>query len=349
MLCELRKPIDYPLGLYLGPSRLTASYYNEDDQAISTLASVSASPAWRNFTEDLVRGHGRWGPDCENSIVCSDAITALFADAMAAILDASKSALGHAPVIGYVILPKNTSAFAGLFDIELHYNFPCYQWARHGDYIEYDIFKPTKAVHYAYRLPWGRNEDKNNEVEENFVLLANLELGYFELTGVCLEDFCTTSDLAARAWPELGEDALWPAMHLESNVTSDDRASPSAHFSQAVRLLADAVAAYMAPMVPTDPDRSCNFHGVVVAGAASEQAMAALRLALHDALPYANDSQFYDTVDAASVFSFGAAVLGHNTQLADEYVDCDCREDEELRRQHGGPLNDEFPCNRPMA
>ena len=302
------------------------------------MASVPASPAWRNFTEGLVRDRGRWGRDCEANMTCSNAAAALFADAMAAILDASASALGRAPIIGYVVLPRSTSVFTGLFDTVLHHDFPCYQWARRGDYIEYDIVRPTKAVQHAYQIPWGQNDDAA------FILLANLELGFLELAGVCPMDVCSTSDLAARAWPELGEDALWPAM--QSNTTSDDRASPSARFGQAVRRLADAVAAYMAP---TDIKRSGNFRGVVVAGAASEQAMAALRVALHDALPYANDNPFYDTVDLASVFSLGAAVLGRNTQLADERLDCDCMVDEALRRPQGYPLDDAFPCNRTMA
>lgn len=367
MRCQLRKPTDYPVGLYLGPSRLfvhllftssqiisrspqklyadnqrTASYCNEDDQAVTALASVPASPAWRNFTEDLVRGRGRWGRDCEANMTCSNATAKLFADAMTAILDASETALGHAPIIGHVVLPRNTSVFTGLFDTVLHHDFPCYQWARRGDYIEYDIVRLTKAVQHAYQIPWGQNDDAGDE--DAFILLANLEPGFLELTGVCPMDVCSTSDLAARAWPELGEDALWPAMR--SNTTSDDRASPSSRFGQVVRLLADAVAAYMAP---TDPERSGNFRGVVVAGAASEQAMAALRVALYDALPYANDTQFYDTIDLASVFSLGAAILGRNTQLADEHLDCDCTVDEELRRPHGYPSDDAFPCNRTIA
>ncbi|ERS98317.1 hypothetical protein HMPREF1624_05101 [Sporothrix schenckii ATCC 58251] len=349
MRCELRKPTDYPVGLYLGPSRLTASYYNEDDQAVATLASVPASPAWRNYTEDVVRDRGRWGWDCEADMTCSNATATLFADGMAAILDASESALGHAPIIGYVVLPHNTSELTGLFDMVLHHDFPCYQWARHGDYIEYDMIRPAQAVQYAYhdQMPWGQSDDTGEE--DAFVLLANLEPGFLELAGVCPKDVdvCRTSELAARAWPALGEDALWPPA-MRSNTTSDDRASPSARFGQAVRRLADAVAAYVTAAA-TEPECNGHVRGVVVAGAASEQAMAALRIALHDVLPYANDTPFYDTVDPASVFSLGAAVLGRNTQLADERGDCACMVDEALRRPEGSPLDDAFPCNRTMA
>lgn len=305
---------------------------------------------------ELVRDRGRWGGDCEYNLTCYNTTVTLFTDAMTAILDASEAALGHTPIIGYIALPQNTSAFTGLFDTVLHHDFPCYQWARRGDYIEYDIVRQTKAAQYAYQIPWERLHEQspaectkqvdNDDAKEEdaFFLLAIFEPDFFELAGGCVLDVCTTSDLGSRAWPELGEDALWPAT-LE-DMTSDNRASPSWHFGLAVRHLADAVAAYMEH---TDPDRRGKFRGVVVAGAASEQAMTALRVALHDALPYINDTQFYDTVDPASVFSLGAAVLGRNMQLADEQMDCDCMVDEDLRRPLGCPLDDEFPCNRVMA
>lgn len=306
---------------------------------------------------DLVRDHVHWDSACEDNSTCYNTTVTLFTDAMTAVLNASEAILGRIPVIGYIVLPRNTSYFKILFDMVLHRHFPCYQYARTGDYIEYDIVQHTKAAQYAYQIPWERlhehsvaerinhpdSDDTENE-EDSFFLLANLEPDFFELTGGCVLDVCGTGDLRSRAWPALGEDALWSAARKDS--TSSNRASSSWHFEQAVRALAGAVAAYMNH---TGTDGHGKFRGVAVTGAASEQAMTALRLALYEALPYANDTQFYDTIDPASVFSLGAAVLGRNMQLADEQMDCDCRVSEDLRRQHSYPSDDEFPCNRRMA
>lgn len=108
-------------------------------------------------------------------------------------------------------------------------------------------------------------------------------------------------------------------------------------------------------MEHTDPDRS-KFRGIVIAGAASERAMAALRFVLHETSPYASKTQFYDTVLPASIFNLGAAIVGRNKQLWNERQDCECMMDED-RRCPGGkpqdlpwtlPFDNEFPCNQPL-
>lgn len=281
---------------------------------------------------------------------------------MTAIVDASETALGHQPLIGYIVLPHNTTILREIFDDVLHYDFPCYGYARRGDDVHLDIVRHRKAAQYAYQIPWkplhsqstksqnDRHRDMEAE-EDAFFLLANFEPDFLELAGGCVHFACDSGDLVEpRAWPELGEDALWAA---GTTTLEEASASPGRRSGDMTTKLADAITFYMEL---TDPDRS-SFRGIVITGAASDRAMAALRFALHDALPFVNKTHFYDSVPPASVFSLGAALIGRNRQLGDEWHDCECIVDEDLRCPGGKrpdppwnlPFDNEFPCNRSLV
>ncbi|KAL1906398.1 hypothetical protein Sste5344_007874 [Sporothrix stenoceras] len=288
-------------------------------------------------------------------------------EAMEDIMIATEAVLGYKPVIRYLSLPHYAGTYWGIFNHIMHRVYDCFQWERDFCEIIYEIIVHREAAQHAYQLPWkdmnisetgfGWGSGTELEDEDTFFLLANLEADYFELSRVCILHVCEDSLSFSRPHMisiDLGEDTLWPEVSHDDAAAFVDINMPKAwdpsvdwHFGQAVQKMGDAISAFMA-RAPTAPGRDL-LRGIIVTGRASEQAMTALEIALRNTLPKVNDTRFYDTIQPSAVFSFGAAIVGRNAQLTDEFSGCSCSSDEAHRIERGYPLDDEFPCNREQA
>lgn len=282
---------------------------------------------------------------------------------MSLIINETARVLSHPPQIGLIVLPRNLFFYWTLLDDIMHEMFDCYRPPRRGDYIEYDIVHHLKAAQYGYRLitpddldvswsPDGRELwDKFGEVWHDdifaepdlYILLANLERDYLELSPFCVSIGCDMP-MVWEQLLDLGEDSL--QLHGGSHFDdfSEVQIPLNRELGHAAKKLAAGITSFMEKN--SFPRQKELLSAVVVAGGASETATDALGYALREALPFVNSTRFRDNLDPASVFSLGAAVPSRNIRLRDEQHDCDCDVPEHLREREGFPLDDEFPCNR---
>ena len=279
------------------------------------------------------------------------------------IINETARVLSHPPQIGLIVLPRNLFFYWFLLDDIVHEIFDCYRHPRRGDYIEYDIIDHLKAAQYSYRLitpddldvPWapdGRELwDKFGEVRHDdifadpnlYILLANLERDYLELSPFCVAFGCDMPTVSEQLL-DLGEDSLQLYRGSHFNDFLEVQIPLNREFSYAVKKLTAGIILFMEKN--SFPRQKELLSAVVVAGGASETALDALGRALREALPFVNSTRFRDNLDPASVFSLGAAAPSRNIRLYDEQHDCDCDGPERLRDREGLPLDDKFPCNR---
>ncbi|KAJ9134818.1 hypothetical protein NKR23_g9896 [Pleurostoma richardsiae] len=166
--CDVHK--DRPIGIYLGPSQLTSSYFDAWDTPIP-LAKVSASQAWRSHALRVAK---EGPPSCDPADSkykypdpeygdCAEALPA-FLDSMHRVVDASTAQLGYRPKIGFVVVPRSVrlSAAQRAFNLTNPDTLGV-AWAEDG--------------HENWRYEYDYYPEDIFADDDNYVLLALLELG----------------------------------------------------------------------------------------------------------------------------------------------------------------------------
>ena len=278
---------------------------------------------------------------------------------MESIVKASAAHLGRAyPLkIGIVVLPANMTHFKHLFAdsmLEVFSFEPSY--ILHPGATTHHMIEHTEAAQVAFNLTnpdtlgapgaehgrevWEYAYDRDYDLifadEDNYILLANFEPDFLELTYICVDYLnCEEIRSGPEAILELGQHAL-------ANET---------HSNQVQRLSSEIDAFMERTKFPSQKEK---LRAVVVTGGAS--GMESLDEALRDALPFLESWRFKTLDDSAFVLSLGAAAKARRRFLSQEQWDCQCDNSpspwkqssfhtDDEKRDIGWSLSAEWPCN----
>jgi hypothetical protein len=147
---------------------------------------------------------------------------------------------------------------------------------------------------------------------DNYILLANLEADFLELTYVCIQLACDYVPDIKAAFPDLGEKNL---LNLDDTLHQEILFPLKAEIARPVKLLSRSIASFVSNT--GFPRQHELLRAVVYLGGASEEAFEMLSYALKDALPFLDVWRIKDSLDPAFVPSIGAALEIHTAALGD--------------------------------
>ncbi|KAH8880220.1 hypothetical protein GQ53DRAFT_813457 [Thozetella sp. PMI_491] len=330
------KAEDYPVGIYLGPSRLTSAYYTADDEPVM-IADVPADEDWHGRALDRIL-HGQricwdWVGDRDEEAGPCEAILSSFLANMKALSKATSDFLGRDFQIGFVVIPNNLEDYTAIIDQVMHiaFNFT-HNPQPDDDLLYYDVHELPVGAQYGYnfidpRDRYGSTVPPPNRHgppvpsfnDDDYLLYVNIEDDFLEVGFRCLTFWCwvpKTRKIVAIAGHDSTGTLLtqFPA-DAETNERPEHvwtvRPPTSVEFGNIIAQLANYISEFLHDTGFTGEDGGV-LRGVVLAGGASPEVVTAAIMALPYAMPDIDPAMFLTTKDPAYVPSLGAALMARN-------------------------------------